>query len=141
MAVIKKFRIKSFKNTKPLVSLKNISLSFGNRKILDNVNFNINQGEILGMLGPNGVGKTTLIKMLLREVQPDFGEIKLGSNLIIAKFDQMREQLNLENSLLQNLTDVPNIQTTGTAGQIIVRGKPKHVAGYLKDFLFSEARN
>ena len=81
-----------------------------------------------------------MIKILLGEVQPDFGEVKLGSNLIIAKFDQMREQLNLENSLLQNLTDDPNIQSTGTAGQILGRGKPKHVAGYLKDFLFSEAQ-
>ena len=53
MGIIKKFRIKSFKNPKPLISLQNISLSFGNRKILDNVNFNINEGEILGMLGPN----------------------------------------------------------------------------------------
>ena len=56
------------------------------------------------------------------------------------RFDQMREQLNLENSLLQNLTNDPNIQSTSTAGQILVRGKPKHVAGYLKDFLFSETQ-
>ena len=81
-----------------------------------------------------------MIKILLGEVQPDLGEIKLGSNLIIAKFDQMREQLNLENSLLQNLTDDPNIQNAVKAGQILVRGKSKHVAGYLKDFLFSEAQ-
>ena len=57
MGVIKKFRIKSFKNPQPIISLENISLSFGNRKILDNVSFKINQGQILGMLGPNGVGK------------------------------------------------------------------------------------
>ena len=58
MAIIKKFRIKSFKNTKPLVELKKISISFGKRQILDDISFNINQGEILGMLGPNGVGKS-----------------------------------------------------------------------------------
>ena len=75
MAVIKKFRIKSFKNTKPLVSLKNISLSFGNRKILDNVNFNINRGEILGMLGPNGVGKSTIFNLITGLIKPNYGSI------------------------------------------------------------------
>ena len=75
-----------------------------------NFSIQIKRGDRIGIVGPNGIGKTTLIKILLGEVQPDFGEIKLGSNLIIAKFDQMREQLNLENSLLQNLADDPNIQ-------------------------------
>ena len=75
MAIIKKFRIKSFKKTKPLVSLKNISLSFGNRKILDNVNLNINQGTILGMLGPNGAGKTTIFNLISGLIKPDYGSI------------------------------------------------------------------
>ena len=75
MAIIKKFRIKSFKKTKPLVSLKNISLSFGNRKILDNVNFNINRGEILGMLGPNGVGKSTIFNLITGLIKPNYGSI------------------------------------------------------------------
>ena len=75
MAVIKKFRIKSFKKTKPLVSLKNISLSFGNRKILDNVNFNINRGEILGMLGPNGVGKSTIFNLITGLIKPNYWSI------------------------------------------------------------------
>ena len=75
MAIIKKFRIKSFKKTKPLVSLKNISLSFGNRKILDNVNLNINQGTILGMLGPNGAGKTTIYNLITGLIKPDYGSI------------------------------------------------------------------
>ena len=77
MAIIKKFRIKSFKKTKPLVSLKNISLSFGNRKILDNVNFNINRGEILGMLGPNGVGKSTIFNLITGLIKPNYGSIFL----------------------------------------------------------------
>ncbi len=62
MAIIKKFRIKSFKENKPLIRMEKISLSFGKRQILDNINFNVNSGEILGMLGPNGVGKIYIIQ-------------------------------------------------------------------------------
>ena len=75
MAIIKKFRITKFKQKKPLVSLKKISLSYGKRKILDNVNFNINRGEILGMLGPNGVGKSTIFNLITGLIQPDYGSI------------------------------------------------------------------
>ena len=64
MAIIKKFRIKSFKKNTPLVKLENISLSFGKRLILDNIGFTINKGEILGMLGPNGVGKSTIFNLI-----------------------------------------------------------------------------
>ena len=78
MAIIKKFRIKSFKNTTPLLSLEKISLNFGNRKILDNVNFTINSGEIVGMLGPNGVGKSTIFNLITGLIKPDHGKIKFG---------------------------------------------------------------
>ena len=76
MGVIKKFRIKSFKNPQPLISLDNISLSFGNRKILENVSFKINHGQILGMLGPNGVGKSTIFNLITGLIKPDYGKIK-----------------------------------------------------------------
>ena len=76
MGVIKKFRIKSFKNHHPIISLENISLSFGKRKILDNVSFKINHGEILGMLGPNGVGKSTIFNLITGLIKPDYGKIK-----------------------------------------------------------------
>ena len=76
MGVIKKFRIKSFKNPQPIISLENISLSFGKRKILDNVSFKINYGEILGMLGPNGVGKSTIFNLITGLIKPDYGQIK-----------------------------------------------------------------
>ena len=78
MGVIKKFRIKSFKNPQPIISLENISLSFGNRKILDNVSFKINQGQILGMLGPNGVGKSTIFNLITGLIKPDYGKIKFN---------------------------------------------------------------
>jgi lipopolysaccharide export system ATP-binding protein len=76
MGIIKKFRIKSFKNPQPIISLENISLSFGNRKILDNVSFKINYGQILGMLGPNGVGKSTIFNLITGLIKPDYGKIK-----------------------------------------------------------------
>ena len=123
-----------------VIDAQNLNKNFSDKCIIKNFSIQIKRGDRIGIVGPNGIGKTTLLKVLLGEVEPDFGEIKLGSNLIIAKFDQMREQLNLENSLLQNLTDDPNTQSNEKAGHILVRGKPKHIAGYLKDFLFSEAQ-
>ena len=117
-----------------------VSKSFGEKCIIRNFSIQIRKGDRIGIVGPNGIGKTTLLKILLGEVIPDLGTAKLGSNLIVAKFDQMREQLNLENSLWQNLTDDPAMKASGKAGQIMVRGKSKHVAGYLKEFLFSESQ-
>ena len=75
MAVIKKFRIKSFKKQKPIVALKKISLSFGKRQILDNINFEVNQGQILGLLGPNGVGKSTIFNLICGLIKPVYGSI------------------------------------------------------------------
>ena len=75
MAIIKKFRIKSFKKTNPLLELRNISISFGQRKILDNISFKINPGEILGLLGPNGAGKSTIFNLITGILKPDFGTI------------------------------------------------------------------
>ena len=75
MAIIKKFRIKSFKKQKPIVSLKKISLSFGKRQILDNINFEVNQGQILGLLGPNGVGKSSIFNLITGLIKPAYGSI------------------------------------------------------------------
>ena len=77
MAIIKKFRIKSFKNTDPLLEIKNISISFEDRKILDNISFKINPGEILGLLGPNGAGKSTFINILADLVKKTSGHIDI----------------------------------------------------------------
>jgi len=83
MGVIKKFRIKSFKKPKPIISLENISLSFGKRKILDNVSFEINHGQILGMLGPNGVGKSTIFNLVTGLIKPDYGKIKFDGTDVV----------------------------------------------------------
>ena len=75
MALIKKFRIRSFKKQNPVVSLKKISLSYGKRQILDDISFDINKGEILGMLGSNGVGKSSIFNLITGLVQPSYGSI------------------------------------------------------------------
>ncbi len=82
MAIIKKFRIKSFKNKKTLLELKNLSLSFGERQVLQNINFEINQGEILGMLGPNGVGKSTIFNLITGLIKPNSGDIYIKNEKI-----------------------------------------------------------
>ena len=75
MAIIKKFRIKSFKNLKPIIKLDKVSFSFKKRPILDTISFNLNQGEILGLLGPNGVGKSTIFNLITGLISPDKGSI------------------------------------------------------------------
>ena len=78
MAIIKKFRIKSFKNINNIIEFENISLSYGNRLILDNINFKINEGQIFGMLGPNGVGKSTIFNLITGLISPGSGRIKIS---------------------------------------------------------------
>ena len=80
MAIIKKFRIKSYKKTNTIIEFENISLKYGNRLILDNINFKISEGQIFGMLGPNGVGKSTIFNLLTGLVSPNSGKIKINNN-------------------------------------------------------------
>ena len=75
MAIIKKFRIKNFKTKKELIKLDKISIYFGKRKIFDDLNFSLNQGEILGLLGPNGVGKSTIFNIIIGLLKPNYGSI------------------------------------------------------------------
>ena len=82
MAIIKKFRIKSFKKHKPIIKLEKLTLSFGKRKILDNVSFSINEGQILGLLGPNGVGKSTIFNIITGLIKPDYGSIIIDSKIV-----------------------------------------------------------
>ena len=82
MAIIKKFRIKSFKKNVPLIRLDKVSLSFGKRKILDNINFSINKNQSLGLLGPNGVGKSTIFNLIIGLIKPDYGSIVINSKIV-----------------------------------------------------------
>ena len=80
--VIKKFRIKNFKKKKSIIKIDKISLSFGRRKILDNVSFDLNEGQILGLLGPNGVGKSTIFNLITGLVKPNYGSIIINSKIV-----------------------------------------------------------
>ena len=82
MAIIKKFRIKSFKKKKPLIKLDSLSLSFGKLKILDKINLTVNEGQIVGLLGPNGAGKSTIFNLITGLIKPDFGTIKIDSKIV-----------------------------------------------------------
>ena len=83
MALIKQFRIKSYKSPKSIIAFENISLSYGNNLILDNISFKINEGEIFGMLGPNGVGKSTIFNLITGLIKPNSGKIKIHNNDVL----------------------------------------------------------
>ena len=121
-----------------VIEAKNLSLAFGEFKIFDNLSLTVQRQDRIAIVGPNGVGKTTLINTLIGQQKPDSGTVKLGTNLKIAMFDQGRSQLDPALSLWEALTSDPSMAVSGSSDQIMVRGYPKHVVGYLKVFLFAE---
>ena len=121
-----------------VIEAKNLDLAFGELQILKDFSLTVQRKDRVALVGPNGVGKTTLIKTLLGEQAPDRGSVKLGTNLQIAVFDQGRTRLDPDLSLWEALTSDPTMAVSGRSDQIMVRGTPKHVVGYLKDFLFAE---
>jgi ATP-binding cassette subfamily F protein uup len=121
-----------------VIEAKNLSLAFGEFKIFDNLSLTVQRQDRIAIVGANGVGKTTLINTLIGQQKPDSGTVKLGTNLKIAMFDQGRSQLDPALSLWEALTSDPSMAVSGSSDQIMVRGYPKHVVGYLKDFLFAE---
>ena len=123
-----------------VVEAEGIAKHFGDTTILRDFSIKVLRGERLALVGPNGVGKTTLLKLLTGELAPDSGTIRLGTNLEMAVFDQSRARLDLDASLWENLTGDPLMRVSGQADQVMVRGRPKHVVGYLKEFLFDEAQ-
>ena len=126
------------KSGRRVIEARSISKSFGAQVICVDFDLRVLRGDRVAFVGPNGVGKTTLLKMLVGEVSPDHGDIILGTNLAIAVFDQTRAQLDPNASLWDNLTNDPTMSVSGQSDQIMVRGTPRHVVGYLKDFLFDE---
>ncbi|MBA4390408.1 MAG: ABC transporter ATP-binding protein [Syntrophus sp. (in: bacteria)] len=109
-----------------------ISFAWDDKKIIEAFSTTIIRGDKVGIIGPNGSGKTTLLKVLLGDLKPQQGQVKLGANVRIAYFDQLRAQLDEDKTLRENID--------GGNDMIIVGGISRHVVGYLQDFLFSPER-
>ena len=117
---------------KLVAELEDISCKFDGNTLFEHLTFNIIRGDKIGLLGPNGVGKTTLLKIILGESQPTSGTVRLGSRLDVAYFDQMRDKLDDEKTI---------VDIVGQGRESIeINGKSKHVLSYLSDFLFSPER-
>ena len=115
---------------KLVVEAEDINFSYGNSPVISNLSTMIMKSDRVGILGPNGSGKTTLLRLLLGELQPDSGSIRLGSNLQISYFDQLREQLDDNKTVQQNVTE-------DNQDIVFINGKQRHIIGYLQDLLFS----
>lgn len=119
-----------------VLEAQSISKKIDGKPICGKFSVTISRGERIALVGANGVGKTTLLNILFRDLSPDEGSIKRGTNLSIANFEQDRGSLNMDASLQENLAGDPEIALPGRADHILVKGIPRHVAGYLKEFLF-----
>ena len=117
---------------KLVVEVENIGKSFADKLILKNFSTRIMRGDRIGIIGPNGVGKSTLIKILLGQLEPDEGSVHLGSKLEIAYFDQQRAKLDESKTVFDNVGD--------GSEYVEINGQSRHVMGYLQDFLFVPER-
>ncbi|MFD2110321.1 ATP-binding cassette domain-containing protein [Thiorhodococcus fuscus] len=117
---------------KLVAEAEDVGYSWGERPVIRGLNTLILRGDKIGIIGPNGAGKSTLLKLLLGDLEPQQGLIRRGTNLQVAFFDQMRDQLDLEKSVQDNVA--------GGSDQIEVEGASRHVLSYLKDFLFTPER-
>ena len=111
---------------------ENISFAFGDKDVISGLSTTIIRGDRIGIIGPNGAGKTTLLKILLGELEPQSGELKLGTRREVLYFDQMRQQLDLQATVQENVGEGNDTVT--------INGKQRHIIGYLQDFLFSPER-
>jgi len=117
---------------KRVIEAQHVSQAYGGRVLLDDVSASVLRGDRIGLIGPNGSGKSTLLKILLGELVPQQGEVKLGTGLQIAYFDQHRSQLDDTRNALENVAEGQDF--------VEINGSRKHVVGYLQDFLFSPER-
>jgi ATP-binding cassette subfamily F protein uup len=123
---------------KLVAEAKGVAKTLGGRVLFRDFSIRIGRGDRVALVGPNGVGKTTLLKVLTGEMAPDAGTVRLGTSLTMAVFDQNRAALDPSKSLWETLTGDSALGVKGNSDQVMVRGRPRHVVGYLKDFLFDE---
>jgi ATP-binding cassette subfamily F protein uup len=112
--------------------LKDVSLGFGDRNVINKFSTTVLRGDRIGIIGPNGAGKTTLLRLLLGKLQPEAGQVRLGTNLLPVYFDQQRAQLDAGKTVIDNLGDGSDF--------VEINGRRRHIIGYLRDFLFAADR-
>ena len=117
---------------KLVMEVKNISQAFDHHKVIDDFNLRVMRGDKIGLIGANGAGKSTLLRILLGQMEPQTGKVKQGTKLEVAYFDQMRNQLDLEKTVIDNVAEGRE--------SITINGSNRHVIGYLGDFLFPPGR-
>ncbi|MEM6479494.1 MAG: ABC-F family ATP-binding cassette domain-containing protein, partial [Pseudomonadota bacterium] len=128
------------KSGKKVIEATGLAKAYGDKTIARDFSITVQRGDRIAFVGPNGAGKTSVLNMLIGKTPPDAGQIKLGTALEIAVFDQARAQIDPDLSLWEALTSEQGLRVSGQADQIMVRGAPRHVVGYLKDFLFDESQ-
>ena len=111
---------------------EHVTHGFGDKIVVRDFSVRVMRGDRIGIIGPNGAGKSTLIRLLLGELTPQQGQIRQGTRLQVAYYDQQREQLDPTRSVMENVS--------GTSDTVVINGQPRHVSGYLRDFLFAPER-
>ena len=133
MGSAKIFLQEAKRSGKLVAETENVTFCFNEKPIIRDFSTLIMRGDRVGIIGPNGSGKTTLLKLLLGRLQPKQGSIRLGANLEVIYFDQLRDQLDEEKSVQDNVADGND--------RVVINGKTRHITSYLQDFLFSPERS
>ncbi len=115
------------------IKVSDLGYEYENKPLINSFTTTIMRGDKIGVIGPNGSGKTTLLRLLLGQMTPLRGKVRLGTNLEVAYYDQLREQLDEEKTVMENVSGSGN-------DTIMINGKPRHIIGYMQDFLFSPER-
>lgn len=117
---------------KLVAELERVSLAFAGNQVVSDLSIRIQRGDRIGLIGPNGAGKSSLLKLILGEQAPDSGSVRIGSQLTVGYFDQLRGQVDPEKSIIDNVS--------GGRESIDINGRSRHIISYLQDFLFTPER-